>query len=56
MKISTVKTPIRNTPKRNKPPIRNTFAADQMIFRIGVFTVLHKMFEMKYKLTMYIQI
>ena len=27
-------------PIRNKPPIRNTFAADRVIFRIGVFTVL----------------
>ena len=26
-------------PIRNKPPIRNTFAADRVIFRIGVFTV-----------------
>ena len=29
-------------PIRNKPPIRNTFAADRVIFRIGVFTVLQK--------------
>ena len=27
-------------PIRNKPPIWNTFAADLVIFRIGVFTVL----------------
>ena len=27
-------------PIRNKPPIWNTFAADRVIFRIGVFTVL----------------
>ena len=26
--LNTVKTPIQNTPKWNKPPIRNTFAAD----------------------------
>ena len=26
-----------------EPPIRNTFAADQVIFRIGVFTVVAKM-------------
>ena len=26
-------------PIRNKPPIRNTFAADRVVFRIGGFTV-----------------
>ena len=26
-------------PIRNKPPIRNTFAADGVVFRIGGFTV-----------------
>ena len=28
-------------PIRNKPPIRNTFAADGVVFRIGGFTVLN---------------
>ena len=27
-------------PIRNRPPIRNTFAADRVVFRIGGFTVL----------------
>ena len=27
-------------PIRNKPPIRNTFAADGVVFRIGGFTVI----------------